>query len=66
VFQLEDTLYESVFESIQATVTRGNIKGKSVRDYFAKYFSHHTELCLGSTIKLDLESDIPRKSIDLC
>ena len=27
---------------------------------------HHTELCLGSTIKYDLESDIPWKSIDLC
>jgi hypothetical protein len=25
-FQLEDTLYESNFESIQATGTRGNIK----------------------------------------
>jgi len=38
-FQLEDTLYESNFESIQATGTRGNIKGKHVRDYFAKYFT---------------------------
>ena len=27
---------------------------------------HHTELCLGSTIKYDLESDIPWKSIDVC
>jgi hypothetical protein len=54
-FQLEDTSYESGFESIQATVT----SGKKARDYFAKYFRHHTELCLGSTIKYDLESDIP-------
>ena len=30
-FQLEDTLYESNFESIQATGTRGNVKGKHVR-----------------------------------
>jgi hypothetical protein len=37
--QLEDTLYESGFESIQATWTRGNITGKHVRDYFAKYFT---------------------------
>ena len=27
---------------------------------------HHTELCFGSTIKYDLESDIPWKSIHLC
>jgi len=32
-------LYESNFESIQATRKRGNIKGKHVRDYFAKYFT---------------------------
>ena len=38
-FQLEDTLYESNFESIQATGTRRNFKGKHVRDYFAKYFT---------------------------
>ena len=37
-FQL-DTLYESSFKSIQATGTRGNVKGKHVRDYFAKYFT---------------------------
>jgi hypothetical protein len=38
-FQLEDNLYESHFESIQATGIRGIIKGKNVRDYFAKYFT---------------------------
>jgi hypothetical protein len=38
-FQLEGTWYESKFESIQATGTRGNIIGKHVRDYFAKYFT---------------------------
>jgi hypothetical protein len=27
---------------------------------------HLTELCLGSTIKYDLESDLPLKSIYLC
>jgi hypothetical protein len=37
-FQLEDTLYESNFKSIQAAGTRQNTKGKHVRDYFAKYF----------------------------
>jgi hypothetical protein len=37
--QLEYNLYESDFESIQATGTRGNVKGKHVRDYFAKYFT---------------------------
>jgi hypothetical protein len=37
-FQL-DNLYESNFESIQASGTRENIKGKHVRDYFAKYFT---------------------------
>jgi hypothetical protein len=37
--QLEDTWYESNFESIQAAETRGNIIGKHVRDYFAKYFT---------------------------
>jgi hypothetical protein len=39
VSAIEDTLYESNFESIQATVTRGNTKGKHVRNYFAKYFT---------------------------
>ena len=29
-FQMEDTLHESNFENIQATGTRGNIKGKHV------------------------------------
>ena len=38
-FQLEETLYDSNVESMQATGTRGNIKGKHVRDYFAKYFT---------------------------
>ena len=38
-FQLEDTSYESNFESIQATGTRGNTIGKHLRDYFAKYFT---------------------------
>jgi hypothetical protein len=38
-FQLEDTLYESNSESILATGTRGNTKGKQVIDYFAKYFT---------------------------
>ena len=38
-FQLEDTLYESNFESIEATGARGNIEGKHVRDYFTKYFT---------------------------
>ena len=38
-FQLEDTLYESNFERIQAIGTRGNIKGKHVRDYFFQYFT---------------------------
>jgi hypothetical protein len=38
-FQLEDTLCENNFESIQATEKRGNIIGKHVRDYFAKYFT---------------------------
>jgi len=33
-FQLEDTLYESIFESIQATGTRGYNRGKHVRDVF--------------------------------
>jgi hypothetical protein len=37
-FQLEGTLYESNFESILATETRGNTKGNHVKDYFAKYF----------------------------
>jgi hypothetical protein len=36
-FQLEDNLYESNFESIQFTGTRGNTKSKDMRDYFAKY-----------------------------
>jgi hypothetical protein len=35
-FQLEDTLCYSNFESIQATWTRGNTKGKHVGDYFTK------------------------------
>ena len=34
-FQLEDTLYESNSESILATGTRGNTKGKQVIDSFA-------------------------------
>jgi len=38
-FQLEDNLYDSNFESIQATGTRGNIEGKHVRDYTAKHFT---------------------------
>jgi hypothetical protein len=38
-FQLEDTLYESNFESILATGTSGNTKGKHLIDYFAKYFT---------------------------
>ena len=38
-FHLEGTLNESNFEIIQATGTRGNVKGKHVRDYFAKYFT---------------------------
>jgi len=38
-FQLEDTLYESNFKSIQAAGTRPNTKGKHVRDYFTKYFT---------------------------
>jgi hypothetical protein len=37
-FQLEDTLYERNFESIQAAGTRWNNKGKHVRYYFTKYF----------------------------
>jgi len=36
---VEDTLYESNFGNVRATGTRGNIKGKHVRDYFAKYFT---------------------------
>jgi len=61
-FQLEDTLYESNFKSIQAAGTRQNTKGKHVRDYFAKYFTSP----LGSTIKCGFKSDIPCESIYLC
>jgi hypothetical protein len=38
-FQPEDSLYGSNFESIQGTGTRGNTKGKQVRDDIAKYFT---------------------------
>jgi hypothetical protein len=37
-FQQEDILCANDLESIHATGTRGNIKGKHARDYFAKYF----------------------------
>jgi hypothetical protein len=35
-FQIEDTLYEINFKSIQAAGTRRNTKGKHVRDYSTK------------------------------
>jgi len=38
-FQLKYTLYESNFESILATGTRGNTKRKHVMDYFIMYFT---------------------------
>jgi hypothetical protein len=57
--QLKDTLYESNFDSIQATGRRGNTTGKHVRDFFTSILLQHMDLCLGSTIKYDLESDIP-------
>jgi hypothetical protein len=65
-FQLEDTLYESNFESIQATGTRGNIKESTWQTKSSNILRHHTELYLGRTIKYDLEYDIPWKNIDLC
>jgi len=34
-FQLEDNLYDSNFENIQAILTRENTKGKHVGDYFS-------------------------------
>jgi hypothetical protein len=57
-FQLEDTLYDSNFESIQATLTRGNTKESVLETISPINLRHHTELCLGSTIKYDLESEI--------
>jgi hypothetical protein len=65
-FQLEDTLYESNFENILATRTRGNTKGKRVKTISPSILRHHTKLCLGSMIKYDLESVIPRRSIYMC
>jgi len=38
-FQILDILYDSNFENIEATWTRGNIKGKRVGEYLAKYFT---------------------------
>jgi len=36
-FQIQNTLYDSNFESVQVTWARGNTKSKHVKDYFAKY-----------------------------
>ena len=38
-FQLENTLYESSFESVQATGIRGDTRRKHVRDHFTEYFT---------------------------
>ena len=38
-FQLEDTLYESNFERIQPTGSRGNTRSKQAREDFAEYFT---------------------------
>jgi hypothetical protein len=51
-FQLVDTLYES----IPATGTRVNTKGRHVRDYFAMYFTSPHGAVHSGTIKWHLDS----------
>jgi hypothetical protein len=37
--QFDDTVYECPLESVQPVGTRGSVRGITVRDYFAKYFT---------------------------
>jgi hypothetical protein len=51
-FQLEDTLYESNFESIEATGARVYTRDKRVRDDFPEYFKSSQGSVLRQYVKV--------------